>query len=122
MHIVLAVAFFSETPWDIPGGGMCEYVIKIARILQKQGNKVEIIAGALDNKEWSYKGIVVHNAFWYGDIYGSPLKATEAIIRRNLAIQKKLIMILLVGIKIFHLRCEKQMIHSLPFGPLLFIQ
>lgn len=90
MHIVLATAFLFDTPWDLPGGGMGEYVIKIAKLLKKANNEVEIVAGALDNKRWQYQGIDVFNAFWYGNLCGNPLQISEAIVRRNIAIQKRI--------------------------------
>ena len=88
MHIVLATAFLCDTPWDIPGGGMGEYVTKIARLLIDSGNKVEIVAGALNDLVWEYKGIKVYNAFWYGNLNGNIFQVSEAILSRNIAIQK----------------------------------
>ncbi len=90
MHIVLVTAFLSETPWDVPGGGMGEYVTKIARLLTQRGNTVEIVSGAQNDMVWECQGITVYNAFWYGNLFGNSIQVSEAIIRRNIAIQRKL--------------------------------
>ena len=55
MHIVLAVAFFYSDKWQVSGGGMPSYVIKIAKLLKDRDHSVQIVAGASDDRVWEYQ-------------------------------------------------------------------
>lgn len=89
MHIVLVTPFFVNTKHE-PLTGMLRYVYKIAAFLGEMGHNVEIVAGALNNRIWIYENIKVYNAQWTGDLKGSALAISVAVIRRERALQKRL--------------------------------
>lgn len=87
MHIVMSVAFFTENNYTLLSG-MPGYVYKISDLLQRQGHKVEIVAGSSNNRRWVYKGVKVYNAQWYGTMQGTKTDIVSGIFRRECAIQK----------------------------------
>lgn len=87
MHIVMAVAFFTENNCTLLSG-MPGYVYKISDLLQRRGHKVEIVAGSSNNRRWVYKGVKVYNAQWYGTMQGTKTDIVSGIFRRECAIQK----------------------------------
>lgn len=87
MHIVMAVAFFTENNYTLLSG-MPGYVYKISDLFQRRGHKVEIVAGSSNNRRWVYKGVKVYNAQWYGTMQGTKTDIVLGIFRRECAIQK----------------------------------
>lgn len=87
MHIVMAVAFFTESNYTLLSG-MPRYVYKISDLLQRRGHRVEIVAGSSNNRKWVYKGVKVYNAQWYGAVQGTKTDIVSGIFRRECAIQK----------------------------------
>lgn len=89
MHIVFAVAFFAENEYS-KIAGMPRYVAKMTRMLSERGHHVEIVAGADNSRKWKYHNVLVHNCQWFGNMQGSTIEITQAICRRERAIQKVL--------------------------------
>lgn len=89
MHIVLVTPFFINTEHE-PLTGMLRYVYKTANFLQGLGHDVEIVAGALNDRIWTYGSVRVYNAQWAGDLKGAPLTISMGIIKREYALQKRI--------------------------------
>lgn len=89
MHIVFVVGFFAEHAYANKAG-MPAYVAKMSKLLTEKKHKVEIVAGSMDSKEWTYHGIKIYDCQWYGDLCANTLEISCSIIRRELAFQKKL--------------------------------
>lgn len=70
--------------------GMPRYVYKITRFLQEYGHNVEIVAASSNDKTWRYEGVVVHNIKWSGNLHTTPVVVSIGILKREIAIQKKL--------------------------------
>jgi len=90
MHIVFVTGFFMEAPWEIVSGGMPGYIVKITGLLQQRGHQVEIVCGARDDRTWVYNGVTVHNCFWYGNMFAGFWGVSQAVLRRDISIQKRL--------------------------------
>lgn len=89
MNIIMVTPQFVNKRYESLTG-MPRYVYKIARFLQEFGHNVEIVAAASDDRTWKYEEVVVHNVKWNGNLRTSDVIVSIGILKRELAVQKKL--------------------------------
>lgn len=89
MHIVFVTAFFAENETK-PLTGMPGYIYKIANYLTIRGHQVEIVSGALYDRKWVYKGILVYNCRTPQLLGGNAVEISRNILRRELVFRKRL--------------------------------